>query len=32
MLQGEKVPGPPTLFDRYARELAPFVLPEDRGG
>jgi uncharacterized protein YecE (DUF72 family) len=32
MLQGEKVPGPPTLFDRYARELAPFVLPDDRGG
>src|SRR6185436_6815034 len=31
MLTGEKVPGPPTLFERYARELAPFVVPEDRG-
>jgi uncharacterized protein YecE (DUF72 family) len=32
MLQGQKVAGPPTLFDHYRRELEPFVLPDDRGG
>jgi uncharacterized protein YecE (DUF72 family) len=30
MLQGQKVPGPPTLFERYQRELTPFVLPDER--
>jgi uncharacterized protein YecE (DUF72 family) len=30
MLTGDKVTGPPTLFDRYQRELEPFVTPDGR--
>jgi len=32
MLAGEKVPVPPTLFERYRVELEPFAFPDPGGG